>query len=975
MFAGSQCFPTLILYIACCPPSDVVPLQDLILTCPEEYLESRGEDCCGAPKERADFILRVLTAIGPSKLTAEPEERSYVIAALERVLVDFEHKSLEGWRRLAVTTATSACLQADALKDEMKQAADENRLVADVAGELLPRALATSRVLAKAALRLEAFSSYLLAQAAVDSGITFPEVDQQEVRHQFDDLLMDYYKMVVREHDELAFNIIPSFQASSVKRVVPVNSMSPVYLLVLNLGQTAKVGFTTLWSILRLRSVPLRIFVLGDAAGLENWRATLHDLETSGKMRSLNLIEFEYVDFTTNMNFQLFMSQYPSDCDVNKIGEALLARFICHELLPSHVDRVIAMDLGDVLVLDDIADLWAQFDTFEKHHVFAAAHISALSHVNGGLALYDLSRMRARNWTSLALRAAREGLGRSGDCIHDQSLMNTLHLHSPGEPSPMQTMPCRWMLVPATEWGMFWNSPELVLPEVRERRRYPGMVGAGHFEVYCPDPVDLLSGWSFLLSTGNTRQRLRTMSLLKGNQRLTQCTKEGTAGFVHPRDVHPSRCCRCGERASLVHIPGDMKQWSFVDTLFRYHSPFSDWEEKELQETLTRQLWQKESRFAEQSRHVQGAAGQMVELYGGEVCFRRDFSMCCSARNELRGGQKVLYKTLNMKPLPPPFHLEVETTAKSDAHLLMGQGPLNSLEIVAGAHGGAWSAARWVSEGSFVALTAFDGSPQQDSRDRSGAAKYSVQLEEDGRLLVRHGLSEWGFYLPEKYLNELRQHPVGIYVGVPGDLSATWNLCRKSLAEKGRRCWLHSMLQCPAAPAAYQQPQAQFALPTPPQWQAPPLPTADDLGPPPKRQTDNMPTPASIENQKQAYARALDQQLESGTRTINEQKNQALDILRNAAEEKKMKYTMELDEQLLQQEFELDEQCHQQIMQLQQAAFQQKSQLEHQASTLIMEFKQRQMQEQLQNRLYQQKLKMYQMRQAQRPAGGQGPPQ
>eukprot|EP00439_Symbiodinium_sp_Y106_P027542 s2808_g3.t1 len=342
--------------------------------------------------------------------------------------------------------------------------------------------------------------------------------------------------------------------------------------------------------------------------------------------------------------------------------------------------------------------------------------------------------------------------------------------------------------VPATEWGMFWNSPELVLPEVRERRRYPGMVGAGHFEVYCPDPVDLLSGWSFLLSTGNTRQRLRTMSLLKGNQRLTQCTKEGTAGFVHPRDVNPSRCCRCGERASLVHIPGDMKQWSFVDTLFRYHSPFNDWEEKELQETLTRQLWQKESRFAEQSRHVQGAAGQMVELYGGEVCFRRDVSMCCSARNELREGHKVLYKTLNMKPLPPPFHLEVETTAKSDAHLLMGQGPLNSLEIVAGAHGGTWSAARWVSEGSFVALTAFDGSPQQDNRDKGGAAKYSVQLEEDGRLLVRHGSSEWGFYLPEKYLNELRQHPVGIYVGVPGDLSATWNLCRKSLAEKAFAC-------------------------------------------------------------------------------------------------------------------------------------------------------------------------------------------
>eukprot|EP00435_Cladocopium_sp_Y103_P066280 s664_g28.t1 len=140
--------------------------------------------------------------------------------------------------------------------------------------------------------------------------------------------------------------------------------------------------------------------------------------------------------------------EYPTDCDVNEIGEALLARFVCHELLPADVHRVIAMDLADVLVLDDIKDLWAQFDTFEPHHVFAAAHITALSHVNGGLALYDLSRMRASNWTSIALKAARDGLERSHDCIHDQSLMNTIHLHRPRSDglSPMKTLPCRWML-------------------------------------------------------------------------------------------------------------------------------------------------------------------------------------------------------------------------------------------------------------------------------------------------------------------------------------------------------------------------------------------------------------------------------------------------------------------------------------------------------------------------------------------------
>ncbi|CAL1165729.1 unnamed protein product [Cladocopium goreaui] len=158
----------------------------------------------------------------------------------------------------------------------------------------------------------------------------------------------------------------------------------------------------------------------------------------------------------------------------------------------------------------------------------------------------------------------------------------------------------------------------------------------------------------------------------------------------------------------------------------------------------------------------------------------------------------------------------------------------------------------------------------------------------------------------------------------------------------------------------------QISVQSPPQWQSPqqwqvagtpvtqvlpqvpqmaPLSPLEELGPPPKRQTENMPTPASIANQKEAYSRALDQQLESGAKTIHDQKTQALDILRNAAEEKKMKFTMQIEEEMLQKEFELDENTHAQIMQLQQAAFQQKSQLEHQASQLIMEYKQRFMQE------------------------------
>ena len=91
MFTGSQCFPTLILYvqtsvvfphmfsphracplvateIACCPPSDVVPLQDLILTCPEAlHYSSECHGCmrvvCRAICNRENFLERRATAL------------------------------------------------------------------------------------------------------------------------------------------------------------------------------------------------------------------------------------------------------------------------------------------------------------------------------------------------------------------------------------------------------------------------------------------------------------------------------------------------------------------------------------------------------------------------------------------------------------------------------------------------------------------------------------------------------------------------------------------------------------------------------------------------------------------------------------------------------------------------------------------------------------------------------------------------
>ena len=40
------------------------------------------------------------------------------------------------------------------------------------------------------------------------------------------------------------------------------------------------------------------------------------------------------------------------------MSKALYARLLCHELLPLDVERAIAMDLGDILVFEDILGLW-----------------------------------------------------------------------------------------------------------------------------------------------------------------------------------------------------------------------------------------------------------------------------------------------------------------------------------------------------------------------------------------------------------------------------------------------------------------------------------------------------------------------------------------------------------------------------------------------------------------------------------------
>merc|ERR1719203_2638823 len=84
-------------------------------------------------------------------------------------------------------------------------------------------------------------------------------------------------------------------------------------------------------------------------------------------------------------------------------------------------------------------------------------------------------------------------------CPRDQSIINVLHSfrekYGYEGPSPVMLLPCRWSLFPAAEWQPHWNTPEEWLPELRARRRFPGIVSLNRVEIYCPDVADMLSAW------------------------------------------------------------------------------------------------------------------------------------------------------------------------------------------------------------------------------------------------------------------------------------------------------------------------------------------------------------------------------------------------------------------------------------------------------------------------------------------------
>ena len=173
-----------------------------------------------------------------------------------------------------------------------------------------------------------------------------------------------------------------------------------VALLIVSLGDWAKTGFLTLWSVLQHRTASLRVMVLGDEPGLRAWQLAVQELKD--QFQKFEGVTFEYINFNDHPQFSMYLEKYPTHtCSFGAAGKAILARVVCHLLLPPDIDKIISIDVGDIILLDDIASLWREFDNMQEHHVLAAPHAVQLHHVNAGVVLYYVARTIRRPPRSL----------------------------------------------------------------------------------------------------------------------------------------------------------------------------------------------------------------------------------------------------------------------------------------------------------------------------------------------------------------------------------------------------------------------------------------------------------------------------------------------------------------------------------------------------------------------------------------------
>lgn len=230
----------------------------------------------------------------------------------------------------------------------------------------------------------------------------------------------------------LGGSLVAEMEAAEAGRALAEPALAPVpSLLLIVYGEEYARSRTPVFvrSLLAARTVPLRAYVLADPPGLAAFREVLrvHAFETG-----LGLPADSWSLFTPDASTFLsgLLAQLHSSCHTGGYAY-LFFKLLAHAFLPA-VDRLLVLD-SDAIVLGDVSQLWATFQTFgagafvgmapdmshryyyrlsdRADEVFSTGwqHVPQRTGLNGGLMVLHLARMRAANFSEIVIAATHRG--------------------------------------------------------------------------------------------------------------------------------------------------------------------------------------------------------------------------------------------------------------------------------------------------------------------------------------------------------------------------------------------------------------------------------------------------------------------------------------------------------------------------------------------------------------------------------------
>lgn len=336
----------------------------------------------------------------------------------------------------------------------------------------------------------------------------------------------------------------------------------PLDVMLLVVGDYGWNAMSTVNSLVHHASSPgsVRLHAVGDQRGLESLRAALALGLRGNAGGEAVLASASFYNMFENVDFVHRLNALPFGCIWrHNFGQVAWARVLFPDLLPAEVQRVVVMDIGDIIVLGDMpAEMPKIFDAFTGDELLALWRpLGDPTSLHAGVALVDVAKLRNSTFAEDFVDLALVGLRRAPGWFCSQAEFDVLNLYSkafPGRVHVVEDAP-EWHYIPARGWSL--TITQAYLPV--------GALGPTTWVHYCPTYLER-AAWYLLRPaaiggpvTLEEAQKLAKLAMIEHTTAAR--TKESAA--------------LCGRPVKLVHMPGRMKREPYVQWLLGWWSQLS----------------------------------------------------------------------------------------------------------------------------------------------------------------------------------------------------------------------------------------------------------------------------------------------------------------------------------------------------------------------------------------------------------------